>query len=148
MSFKLSCDKLKSCHMVLGKLTKNYREKDSMSAASSGGSDKIGDKLDDTELLATFIDALRKVIENFPNYGLNPRIMSKNNIEYFIYEVDMIHIILEEALKPVFHIDRQEKKKQKRKAKLKMKGAAAEEEQEEDNSQNGMSSDGEQEEFE
>jgi hypothetical protein len=31
--------------------------------------EKINDRIDETEILRTFIEHLRKVIENFPNMG-------------------------------------------------------------------------------
>jgi len=32
--------------------------------------------------------------------------MARGNIEYFMYDISEIHTILEEALRPVFRIDR------------------------------------------
>ena len=40
--------------------------------------------------------------------------MQRANIEYFMFDIKEIHQILEEALRPVFRIDRQEKKKKVR----------------------------------
>lgn len=40
--------------------------------------------------------------------------MQRANIEYYMYDIKEIHIILEEALRPVFRIDRQEQKKKTR----------------------------------
>jgi len=37
--------------------------------------------------------------------------MQRANIEYYMYDIKEIHVILEEALRPVFRIDRQEQKK-------------------------------------
>ncbi len=34
--------------------------------------------------------------------------MQRANIEYYMYDIKEIHVILEEALRPVFRIDRQE----------------------------------------
>ena len=114
MSFKLSADKLVQCDRILSKLEGYYREKDYMSAVSNGNTDKTGDRLDDTELLRVFIDTLRKTIENFPSYNRHNSTMQRANIEYFMYDINEIHTILEEALRPVFRIDRQETKKKKR----------------------------------
>ena len=79
----------------------------------TGTDDKIGDKMDETDLLRTFIEQLRRVIEHFPNYNRHTSSMVRGNIEYFMYNICEIHIILEEALRPVFKLDRQEKKKKK-----------------------------------
>jgi hypothetical protein len=40
--------------------------------------------------------------------------MQRGNIEYYMYDINEIHVMLEEALRPVFRIDRQETKKKKR----------------------------------
>ena len=70
--------------------------------------------MDDTELLRVFIDTLRKTIDNFPSHGRHTSTMQRANIEYYMYDIGEIHVILEEALRPVFRIDRQETKKKKR----------------------------------
>lgn len=114
MSFKLSVDKLVQCDRILGQLERHYREKDYMSTVSSGNTDKAGDRLDDTELLRVFIDTLRKTIDNFPNFNRHTSTMQRANVEYYMYDINEIHTILEEALRPVFRIDRQETKKKKR----------------------------------
>jgi len=62
--------------------------------------------LDETELLRIFVDTLRKVIDNFPGYGRHTSVMARANVEYYMYEIGEIHTILEEALRPVFRIDR------------------------------------------
>ena len=85
-----------------------------MSCVSSGQNDKSGDRLDDTEILRVFIDTLRKTIDNFPSYNRHTSTMQRANIEYFMFDIAEIHTILEEALRPVFRIDRQETKKKKR----------------------------------
>jgi hypothetical protein len=51
------------------------------------------------------------VIENFTNFGRHTSSMVRGNIEYFMFDIKEIHTILEEALRPVFRIDRTEKKK-------------------------------------
>ena len=58
MSFKLSVDKLIQCEKILSKLEGNYREKDQMSAVTSNPqtNEKAGDKLDETEILRTFVE--------------------------------------------------------------------------------------------
>lgn len=43
--------------------------------------------------------------------------MERGNIKYYLYDIKMVHNILEQALKPVFKIDRQEQKKQKKQRK-------------------------------
>ena len=88
MSFKLSCDKLKYCDQILNNLDKKYREKDN---APTTGDDKLNDKIDETEILRTFIEHLKKVIENFPNYGRHLSSMIRGNTEYFMYDVGEIH---------------------------------------------------------
>ena len=113
MSFKLSVDKLFQCDRILSKLEGFYREKDYMGCVSNGN-DKSGDRLDDTELLRVFIDTLRKTIDSFPGYNRHTNTMQRANIEYYMYDIAEIHTILEEALRPVFRIDRQETKKKKR----------------------------------
>lgn len=79
--------------------------------SSSGNGDKTGDKLDETELLRLFIETLKKTIDNFTNLGREKQTMQRANIEYYMYDIKEIHVILEEALRPVFRIDRQEQKK-------------------------------------
>lgn len=110
MSFKLSVDKLKYCDQILNQLDKKYREKD---VNYTGVDEKIGDKLDETEILRTFIEHLKKVIEKFPTYGRHLSNQIRGNTEYFMYDISEIHTILEEALRPVFRIDRTERKKKK-----------------------------------
>ena len=57
MSFKLSCDKLKYCDQALNNLDRKYREREIAPKASTNGNDeKIGDKLDEAEILRTFIE--------------------------------------------------------------------------------------------
>ena len=46
--------------------------------------------------------------------GREKSTMQRANIEYFMFDIKEIHQILEEALRPVFRIDRQEKKKKVR----------------------------------
>jgi regulator of telomere elongation helicase 1 len=104
MSFKLSVDKLIQCDRILNKLEGVYRERDYMSNVGDG-SDK-GDKLDNTELLRVFVDTLRKTIDNFPSYNRQTSVMQRANIEYYMYDINEIHVMLEEALRPVFRIDR------------------------------------------
>jgi hypothetical protein len=77
-----------------------------MSSVHSGNDKSGGDRLDDTELLRVFIDTLRKTIDNFPGYNRHSSTMQRANIEYFMYDINEIHTILEEALRPVFRIDR------------------------------------------
>lgn len=114
MSFKLSVEKLKYCDQILNNLDRKYREKEMNPKVSATGKDeKIGDKLDETEILRTFIETLKRVIENFPNFGRHTSSMIRGNIEYFMFDIREIHTILEEALRPVFRIDKVEKKKQK-----------------------------------
>lgn len=113
MSFKLSVEKLKYCDQILNTLDRKYRDKEHNHVSSSGTDEKVGDKLDETEILRTFIETLKKVIENFPNFGRHTSSMIRGNIEYFMFDIREIHTILEEALRPVFRIDRTEKKKQK-----------------------------------
>lgn len=70
MSFKLSVEKLKYCDQILNNLDRKYREKDQNQITSSSGQDeKLGEKMDETEILRTFIEQLKKVIEMFPNQG-------------------------------------------------------------------------------
>ena len=106
MSFKLSVEKLIQCDRILSKLEGFYREKDYLSVVNNGKDDKSGDRLDDTELLRVFIDTLRKTIDNFPSYNRHNTTMQRANIEYYLYDINEIHTILEEALRPVFRIDR------------------------------------------
>lgn len=40
--------------------------------------------------------------------------MTRGSTEYFMYDISEIHLILEEALRPVFRIDKQEARKKKR----------------------------------
>ena len=61
-----------------------------------------------------FIETLRKTIDNFPNLGREKSNLTRANIEYYMYDISEIHVMLEEALRPVFRIDRQEQKKQLR----------------------------------
>ena len=82
--------------------------------SASGNSDRTGDKLDETELLRMFIDTLRKVIENYTQLGREKSTMQRASTEYFMFDIKEIHTILEEALRPVFRIDRQEHKKKTR----------------------------------
>lgn len=51
-------------------------------------------RIDETEILRTFIEHLRKVIENFPNLGRQLSSMIRGNTEYFMYDVGEIHTIL------------------------------------------------------
>jgi hypothetical protein len=62
-------------------------------------------------LLRLFVDTLRKTIDNFPNLGRHKQTLQRANIEYYMFDICEIHVILEEALRPVFRIDRQEQKK-------------------------------------
>ena len=80
----------------------------------NGNTDKAGDKLDETELLRLFIDTLRKTIDAYVGLGREKSTMQRANIEYFMFDIKEIHVILEEALRPVFRIDRQEQKKKVR----------------------------------
>ena len=114
MSFKLSVDKLKFADQILNNLDRRYRERDGSSVVSSSGeNERITEKLDETDVLRTFIEQLRRVIECFPNFNRHSSSMVRGNIEYFMYDIKEIHTILEEALKPVFRLDRIEKRKQK-----------------------------------
>jgi hypothetical protein len=82
--------------------------------SNNGKTESSGDKLDQTELLRMFIETLRKTIDNFPNLGREKSNLQRANIEYYMYDIAEIHVMLEEALRPVFRIDRQEQKKQHR----------------------------------
>lgn len=84
------------------------------SVSANGNSDRTGDKLDETELLRMFVDTLRKVIENYVNLGREKSTMQRASTEYFMFDIKEIHVILEEALRPVFRVDRQEQKKKVR----------------------------------
>lgn len=98
----------------MNQLDRNYRERDQMQTISSSGQDeKISDKIDETEILRTFIEQLKKVIDAFPNQNKHISNMIRGQTEYFMYDIAEIHTILEDALRPVFRIDRTEKKKQK-----------------------------------
>lgn len=66
------------------------------------------------------------MIDNFPGYGRHTSVMARANIEYYIYDIGEIHTILEEALRPVFRIDRQEKKKKSRMKRQHKKSGKAE----------------------
>jgi hypothetical protein len=74
--------------------------------SSTGEGDKAGDKRDEAELLRLFIDALRKTIDRYVTLGREKQTMLRANTEYFLYNIKEIHVILEEALRPVFRIDR------------------------------------------
>ena len=74
--------------------------------SSVGDGNDGGDKLDDAELLRVFIDHLRKTIDNFPSYNRQKSTMQRASIEYYMYDINEIHVILEEALRHVFRIDR------------------------------------------
>ena len=90
---------LKYCDQILNSLDSKYRERDDCD-------EKVNEKIDETEILRTFIEQLKKVIENFPNYGRHLTSTVRGNTEYFMYDVVEIHSILEEALRPVFRIDK------------------------------------------
>jgi hypothetical protein len=78
------------------------------SATTNQNNEKAGDKLDDTEILRTFVESLRKEIDTLPNRPRHKSTMCKNNVLYYLYDISEIHDILENALRPVFRIDRQE----------------------------------------
>ena len=66
--------------------------------------------LDDVEVLRAFVEQLRRVIDVRPNLRCHVGEMERGNISEVLK-------ILEEALKPVCRIDKQERKKRKRKTK-------------------------------
>lgn len=71
--------------------------------------------LDDTEILRAFVEQLRRVIDVRPNLNCHVNAMERGNVKYFMYDISEVLKILEEALRPVFRIDKQERKKKKRK---------------------------------
>eukprot|EP00347_Sterkiella_histriomuscorum_P009407 403341333 len=137
MSFKLSVDKLIQCEKILQKLETVYREKDSMSAnVTNQNNDKAGDKLDETEILRCFIDHLRRAIDIKPNMRKHVGEMERGNIKYYLFDIQEVHNILDEALQPVFRIDKQEKKKRRRQQKKSETG----QDQNDDDQDNGNDS--------
>jgi hypothetical protein len=70
--------------------------------------------LDDTELLRAFVEALKRAIDVRPNLDRHIGEMERGNVKYFLYDIGEVLRILEEALKPVFRVDKQERKKRKR----------------------------------
>ncbi len=62
--------------------------------------------LDDTEILRTFVEQLRRVIDARPNFRHHVGEMERGNVKYYLYDISEVLKILEEALKPVFRIDR------------------------------------------
>jgi|LauGreDrversion4_2_1035121.scaffolds.fasta_scaffold129585_3 hypothetical protein len=76
--------------------------------------EKAGDNLDDTEVLRTFVEQLRRVIDVRPNMRNHIGEMERGNVKYYLYDISEVLKIMEEALKPVFRIDKQERKKRKK----------------------------------
>ena len=72
--------------------------------------------LDDTELLRAFVEHLKRAIDVRPNLMRLVGEMERGNVKYYLYDISEVLRILEEALKPVFRIDKQERKKRKKKA--------------------------------
>jgi len=92
--------------------------------------------LDDTEILRAFVDQLKKVIDVRPNMRHHTDELERGNVKYYLYDISEVLKILDEALKPVFRIDKQERKKQKRKK----KNGEQEEDEDGNESPKGMSS--------
>jgi hypothetical protein len=67
--------------------------------------------LDDTEILRAFVEHLRRAIDVRPNLMRHIGVMPRGNADYYLYDISEVLRILEEALKPVFRIDKQERKK-------------------------------------
>ncbi len=76
----------------------------------SGSDRKAGDNLDDTEFLRTFVEQLRRVIDVRPNMRNHIGEMDGGNV----YDISEVLKILKESLKPVFRIDKQERKKRRK----------------------------------
>lgn len=70
--------------------------------------------LDDTELLRLFVEQLRRQIDVRPNMMKHIGEMERGNVKYFLYDIGEVLEILDQALKPVFRIDKQERRKKKR----------------------------------
>jgi len=70
--------------------------------------------LDDTELLRLFVEQLRRQIDVRPNMMKHIGEMERGNVKYFLYDIGEVLEILDQALKPVFRIDKQERRKKKK----------------------------------
>lgn len=62
--------------------------------------------LDDTEILRAFVEHLRRAIEVRPNLNRHVNEMERGHVKYYLYDIAEVLKILEEALKPVFRIDK------------------------------------------
>jgi hypothetical protein len=96
--------------------------------------------LDDTELLRAFVEHLKRAIDVRPNLMRHVGEMERGNVKYYLYDIQEVLKILEEALKPVFRIDKQERKKRKRRHNKNNNGGGDDDDENGGETPKGMSS--------